>query len=257
VADVGSAIPGREPSPLAGAFNFRDLGGLPAGAGRRVRTGVLFRSDTLQALTGADVTRLVDDLGVQLVIDLRVGTESVSEGRGPLAASTVCYLNAPLRDLPAAVPDLTPAEQSLRFSLDHLASPSPVLPMLVTLLAAAAGRPAVLHCAAGKDRTGLVTALVLRLIGVGDEDIVADYLASAPNMARIVERFRSWPRYRDHMAAVPPEVYEAHEHTIRGILRGLDDGYGGATGWARSRGVPDAALAQLADGLLEPDPARR
>lgn len=241
-------------SPLAGAFNFRDLGGLPAGRDRRVRTGTLFRSDTLQALTEDDVAVLVDRLGVELVVDLRIGPEAVDEGRGPLAAATVCYLNAPLRDLPVSSVDETadPAAQSLHFYLEHLASPSPALPTLVRMLAAVAGRPTVLHCAAGKDRTGLVTALVLRLLGVADEDIVGDYLATEHNMPRIIERFRDWPRYRAHMAAVPAEVYQAQEHTIRGFLAGLDERYGGAAGWARSRGIGDAALTQLADGLLEP-----
>ncbi|MCU1661056.1 MAG: protein tyrosine/serine phosphatase [Pseudonocardia sp.] len=244
---------GRHVSPLTGAFNFRDLGGLAAGPDRRVRTGVLFRSDTLQALTPADVARLVDKLGIELVVDLRIGPEAVAEGRGPLAAATVCYLNAPLRDLP--VSDLDPREQTLHFYLEHLASPSPTLPMVVALVAAAAGRPTVLHCAAGKDRTGLVTALILRLLGVADEHIVADYLATAHNMPRIVERFAGWPRYRDHMAVVPAEVYQAQEFTIRGFLRGLDEVYGGALGWARSHGVPDAMIARLAAALLEPVPS--
>jgi protein-tyrosine phosphatase len=239
----------RHVSPLSGAFNFRDLGGLRVGPDRRIRSAVLFRSDTLQALTDSDVDRLVEVLGIELVVDLRIGPEAVAEGRGPLAAATVCYLNAPLRDLP--VTDRPPAEQSLQFYLDHLASPSPTLPTLIRLLAATAGRPTVLHCAAGKDRTGLVTALVLRLLGVADEDIVADYLATAHNLPQIIERFRGWPRYRDHMAMVPPEVYQAHEYTIRGFLHGLDERHGGARGWARSRGIGDDVLRQLSDGLLE------
>jgi hypothetical protein len=115
-----------------------------------------------------------------------------------------------------------------------------------------AGRPTVLHCAAGKDRTGLVTALVLRLLGVADEDIIADYLATADNLPRIIERFRGWPRYREHMALVPPEVYQAHEYTIRGFLHGLDERHGGAHGWARSRGIDDDVLQRLSAGLLEP-----
>ena len=237
-------------SPLHGAFNFRDLGGLRAGPHRRVRHGVLFRSDTLQALTEDDVRRLVEDLGVELVVDLRVGPEAVAEGRGPLAHTAVSYLNAPLQDLPV-LPHVTPRDQCLHFYLEHLASPSPTLPTLIRVLAAMAGRPTVLHCAAGKDRTGLVTALVLRLVGVDESDIVADYLASAHNMPRIVARFRDWPRYREHMRRVPPEVYQADEYTIREFLRRLDEEYGGARGWARRRGLPDTVLDQLADGLLE------
>jgi len=112
----------------------------------------------------------------------------------------------------------------------------------------------VLHCAAGKDRTGLVTALTLGLAGVDEDDIVDDYLASAHNMPRIVERFRGWPFYREHMAAVPAEVYQAQERTIRGFLEVLDREWGGAAGWAAARGIPAAVLAELTDGLLEPVP---
>ncbi|WP_300008712.1 tyrosine-protein phosphatase [Pseudonocardia sp.] len=242
--------PARHVSPLAGAFNFRDLGGLRAGPLRRVREGALFRSDTLQALTADDVARLVDRVGVELLVDLRLGPETVAQGRGPLAAEGICYLNAPLPTVP--VTDLPPAEQTLHFSRAALASPSPVLPTVVRLIAAAAGRPTVLHCAAGKDRTGLVTALTLRLAGVDEADVVADYLASAHNMPRIVERFRDWPFYRDHMATVPPEVYQAQERTIRGLLDVLDRDWGGAAGWAAARGIPASVVAELTDGLLEP-----
>jgi protein-tyrosine phosphatase len=66
---------------LTGAFNFRDLGGLPTADGRRTRPGRLFRSDTLQALTEADVTYLVESLSVMLVIDLRDTDEAVEQGR--------------------------------------------------------------------------------------------------------------------------------------------------------------------------------
>jgi protein-tyrosine phosphatase len=66
---------------LTGAFNFRDLGGLPTADGRRTRSGLLFRSDTLQALTEADVTQLVRSLGVMLVMDLRDAGEAIGEGR--------------------------------------------------------------------------------------------------------------------------------------------------------------------------------
>lgn len=238
-------------SPLEGAYNFRDLGGLPAHGRRRVRSGVLFRSDTLQALSEQDVRRLVEDVGIGLVVDLRSGPEAVEEGRGPLASGTTCYLNAPLPDAP--VSDESPDQQTLLFYLANLAAPVSPLPTLLHLLSSVVGRvPTVLHCAAGKDRTGLVTALTLRLVDVEEDAVVDDYLRTGENMARIVQRFRDWPRYRDHMQRVPPEVYRADESTIRGFLRELDSRYGGARGWAAARGVGDDVVDRLARGLLEP-----
>lgn len=238
------------PALLRGAFNFRDLGGLRAGPALRVRPGVLLRSDTLQALTTEDVAHLVDTLRLELVVDLRLAAEAVEQGRGPMAATSVCYLNAPLHELRAT--DLPPADQSLAFYLQHLGSATSQVATVVRIVCAMAGRPVLLHCAAGKDRTGLVTALLLRLLGVDDAEIVADYLRSAAAMPKIMERFRSWPRYRDHMASVPPDVYRAEEHTITGFLAALDERYGGATAWARSRGIDETELDRLRAHLLVP-----
>ncbi|HJQ47148.1 MAG TPA: tyrosine-protein phosphatase [Amycolatopsis sp.] len=234
---------------LTGAYNFRDLSGLRTDDGHKVRAGALFRSDTLQALTERDVTYLVDSLGVQLIVDLRGGAEAVEQGRGLLAGAAVCYLNAPLRDAP--VSDLDPAEQTRQFYLQTLTTSGAMLANVVRILAAMAGRSVVLHCAAGKDRTGLVTALVLSLLGVQREEIVRDYLTTQQNMPRIVERFRQWPYYRNHMAAVPPQLYQTDENGIRAFLDHLDKHFNGAQGWARFRGVPDAVLLCLRAGLLE------
>jgi protein-tyrosine phosphatase len=239
-----------EPVSPAGTLNFRDLGGLPAGPGRRTRSGVLFRSDTLQALPDEDVALLVDRLGLELVIDLRGGPEAVEQGRGPLAARDVTYLNAPLRE---AEPNDEPAHrQALLFSLAHLEARTSVLGSAVRAAAAFAGRPTVVHCAAGKDRTGLVAGLVLALAGVDREAIVADYLASDPNMAAVMRRFGTWPRYAAHMATVAPEMYQVREDTIRGVLDVLDDRYGGAHGWALARGLDAALLDRFPARLTEP-----
>lgn len=88
---------------------------------------MLVRSDTLQALTAADVDFLVTTLRLELIVDLRAGPEAVGEGRGPMADTGVCYLNAPLRDLSPA-DGVPPDEQALRFSLDHLAARPPRCP---------------------------------------------------------------------------------------------------------------------------------
>ncbi|MGE3664574.1 MAG: tyrosine-protein phosphatase [Pseudonocardia sp.] len=249
LTDLPGTPPGRP--TISGAFNFRDLGGLRAGPGHRTRSGVLFRSDTLQALTAEDVAHVVDELRPELIVDLRTGGEAVAQGRGPLARAPICYLNAPLHEAP--VSDLPAGEQTLAFYLVHLESPTSKAATVVRVVCALVGRPVVVHCAAGKDRTGLVIALLLRLAGVDDAEIVADYMRSAPAMPRIVERFRTWPHYADHMAAVAPEVYETAEHTITGFLAALDRRHGGAVGWARSRGITDGEITRLRAGLLVPD----
>lgn len=237
---------------VTGAFNFRDLGGLPTGDGRRTRPGLLFRSDTLQALTEADVTHVIRSLGVMLVMDLRDADEAVEQGRGLLGRSPLGYVNLPLEAAPAA--GTAPAGTggaTLDFYLGHLESASSVLPLALQILAVSLPRPTVVHCAVGKDRTGLMVALVLGIVGVTEEAIVADYMATAPNMPRMNERFRAWPRYREHMAATDPELYRVQEQPIRAFLRELGRRYGGARGWARHRSIPEPVLEMLADRLTE------
>ena len=234
------------PTPaLEGAFNFRDLGGLPTEDGRRTRHGRLYRSDSLQELTDADVRTLADELGVAFLLDLRLAEEAVQQGRGPLSTRPVCYLNVPLVDVDAPVG--RPGERTVNQYLEHLES-DPNLVVAVELLATLARRPTVLYCAAGKDRTGVVTALLLRSIGVTEEAVVADYMATAPNMGRIVERFGRWPRYRDNMTRLPAEIYVASEHTIRTFLRELESRYGGARGWARQKGIGATLLDDAGRG---------
>lgn len=227
--------------------NFRDVGGLPTTDGRRIRPGRLFRSDSLQELDDSDVTVLVDRLGIRYVIDLRTASEAVQQGRGPLSAHPVAYVNVPLADVdrPAGPPGTVVLSQYLQ----HLDN-DPNLPLAVETVAHAVSHPTVVHCAAGKDRTGVVLALVELLLGVPEEHVVADYMATAANIDAIVGRLRGWQRYADNMARLPAEIYRCEEHVIRGLLRELAGRYGGARQWALERGVPADTTDRLRDRLL-------
>lgn len=238
----------RHVSPLTGAFNFRDLGGLPARDGRVTRFGALFRSDTLQALMADDAAHLVDGLGIEVIIDLRLAREAIEEGRGLLADHpSLCYVNAPLA---MASAEAIPGESPLVSLYRGCMAPESPLPRVIALIAAMAGHPTVFHCAAGKDRTGLVAAIVLRLLGVEDTVIVADYLASRANMAAMLARFQTWPRYRDHLAAMPPEVYAVEEGPLRSFLADLDARHGGADAWAARCGIGPQLIEHLREKLL-------
>jgi protein tyrosine/serine phosphatase len=237
-------------SRVEGVLNFRDLGGLRA-AGGRVRPGVLFRSDTLQALTVRDVAYLVDEVGLELVVDLRIGAEAAEQGRGPLVDTAVCYLNVPLPEAP--ISDLPPAEQTLALYRAHASTPHAGPGTVVKVVSALSGSPTLVHCAMGKDRTGLVVALLLKLVGVADDDVVADYLRTAQAVPELVRRFRGWPHYARHMESVPSEVYGIHEDTMVRFLSWLDVEFGGAAGWATARGVDAETVARLRRGLVVPD----
>jgi protein-tyrosine phosphatase len=232
---------------LTGADNFRDIGGLATADGGQLRSGRLFRSGSLQELTDQDVRVLVDRLAVRYVVDLRTAAEAVEQGRGRLGAYPVCYLNVPLVDVDA--PTAPPGRVVLQQYLDHLEA-DPNLPLAIEVIANAVAHPTVIHCAAGKDRTGVVAALIELCLGVPEEQVVADYMVTASHMDAVLARFRRWPRYAHRMTVLPAEIYRCEEHVIRGLLGAIGERYGGARAWALSRGVPAGALAQLRRHLV-------
>jgi protein-tyrosine phosphatase len=233
---------------LSGTANSRDIGGLATVDGARVRSGRLFRSASLQAITADGVDTLLRQLGVRTIIDLRSSEEAVDEGRGLLAKESLCYVNVPLVDLHR--PSEGEAHAVLGQYLHHLAYDEN-LPLAIEAIAAAVHHPTIVHCAAGKDRTGVVMALVELLIGVDEEQVVEDYIATAEHMAAVLAMFRRWPRYRANMECLPPAIYRCEELVIRGLLAELKARYGGAHGWAATLGVSDHMVAALCANLID------
>lgn len=233
---------------LEGAFNFRDLGGLPLADGRRTQTGRLFRSDTLQALTPRDVALLLEEVDLRTVVDLRLPQEVQEEGRGLLGQSgRVSFVDAPFE---MASTEGIPADQVLERLYERcLASDS--LPLAIESIAAHVDRPLLFHCAAGKDRTGIVAAVVLGLVGVDDDAIVTDYMRSAGAMPLVIERFQTWPRYREHFAAMPPEVYAVEERPIRRLLAAVRQNFGSMREWARCCGIAFSTVQRLQALLVQ------
>ncbi len=240
--------------PLSGAFNFRDLGGYVGRDGRVTRWGTLFRSDTLHELTETDVA-LLRSLGLVTVIDLRTSRELERTGRGPLAPEPVAFRHLSLiRDGEGeamAAPGLLGEELSERY-LWYLDVGRESLVDALALVSEPASLPLVFHCAAGKDRTGVLAALVLDILDVADEVIVADYLITAGRMELILGRYRSDPLLAERMASVPPSRFGVEAETMVRFLGQLDARFGGARAWAVAAGVPPEALDRMAELLLEP-----
>jgi hypothetical protein len=244
---------------LAGAYNFRDLGGYATADGRTTRWGTLFRSDTLHELTAGDVG-LLAELGLVTILDLRTSVEVEATGRGPLAATPVEYRH--LSVLPEtgaggsdgeAVAAPAPAGDDLaeRY-LWYLDGGQAALAEAIDLLAEPDRLPAVFHCAAGKDRTGVLAALVLDLVGVEREVIVADYVLTAERMPLIMERYAKDPAFAERLARTPASRFAVVADTMERFLDGLDLRFGGARGWALHAGVPAATLDRLAGLLVDP-----
>ena len=247
---------------LEGPANFRDIGGVPTSDGRAVCTGRVYRSDSLSYMTDADVQHCVDGLGIHAVIDLRAGHEVDQFSHGPLEATGVVFLHRPVvdetrrehivRDPGAPAPELMSPASIYLMMLEQFADR---LTEVVRLIADPATHPVVFHSAAGKDRTGIVAALVLGALGVDDETIVADYVLTAEHMPLLVERHRAVAAERGVDAEVGDPHFAAEADAMRGVLAGLEakhghDGISGVEGYLLANGLGPEALATLRDSLL-------
>lgn len=244
---------------LEGAVNVRDLGGLPTLDGRRTAHGVLLRSDNLQDLTPADVEVLHERLGVRTVVDLRTAGEAAREGATPLHALGVDHrqhslvpevLAAGDPALDARVlPDRT-GMLPLQVYRGYLEEASDAVVAAVRVLADPAAGTTVFHCAAGKDRTGVVAALVESAVGVTREAVLADYLLTAERVPAIVARLASSATYAADVTGRPLSGHFPQPETMAGILDLLDTEWGGARGWLLAHGLTEAELASLERRLL-------
>lgn len=238
---------------LEGCLNFRDLGGYATSDGRRVRWRRLFRSDGLHVLTAADIRRVRDELRIGDVIDLRSSAELRIDGRGLLAQEPVRFHHLPLFDGVQTSPEQQAAAMNLAdryFLLAEFAKDA--IARVVSVLAHAPS-PAVYHCAAGKDRTGVVSAVLLGALGVREEVIIADYAATQENLDAIVARLMATEGYRTMLEALPPDTLHAAPETMIDLLTRIRERYGSMTAYLISAGVPQSTLDHLAVAMLEPD----
>jgi protein-tyrosine phosphatase len=236
---------------LVGAHNFRDLGGLPTADGRHTRRGVLFRSDGLWGLTTEDAEAL-EALGLHTVLDLRWPDEAERDGRWPFDES-IRYVNVPFFPNPVERPPDAP-QRTVDFGAYYLWALDTAREQAVSafeIIAAPNAFPLVFHCTAGKDRTGVLSALVLGSAGVTPEAIVADYASTSERMEALLAKWRMNPTYAERIDSVPPEILAAHPETMRRFLDLLDERYGGPRGWARAAGVRDETVDGLAAALVQ------
>lgn len=241
--------------PLENVHNFRDLGGYAAADGRIVRWRTLFRADGLQRLSDNDV-EAVRPLELRTVIDLRTPEELEERGRFPVDAIRVVFHHIPVIDATSqfseglegvddAADFLVGAyRQMLRVGADRLGE-------AIRLLAMPGSLPAVFHCAAGKDRTGLVAALALTALGVSEDDIVEDYALTEAAMLR----WRAWmeraqPEAMRAFDQMPSGLSAALPAAMRRILDELRAADGSFDGFLDSIGVGEQVRWHLRQGLL-------
>ncbi|MHB8681180.1 MAG: tyrosine-protein phosphatase [Acidimicrobiales bacterium] len=238
---------------LDGCCNFRDLGGYATTDGRVTRWRRLFRADGLAQLTDADLEVLAG-IGVRTAIDLRTDLEVESRGR-IRADAALTYHHLPLTDtLPGA--EQTPDWRDSAFVAARYASMltdgESSVARAVQLLGDAAHLPAVFHCSVGKDRTGVLAAVVLGLLGVPEETIVEDYVLSAKAMVHVLERLQQeFPDAADVVERFAPVILSVDPESMTGFLQALHARYGSFAGLAEVLGLGDA-VGRLRHQLLEP-----
>lgn len=222
---------------LEGASNVRDLGGLRTADGRRTRFGRLYRSDSPSELTPDDVRALVDDRGLRHVVDLRSREEVERDGPGPLERAGLAYANHWMSSDPGVgqvVPEIMRGNLSGHY-LGYLGSGAERVVAAARLLADPGNHPALVHCAAGKDRTGTLVALLLDAVGVRPEEIAADYALTDANMGAVFERVvRRLEASGGPLPTVsrdlPDESRRARAETMAEFLDQLTTVFGGGRG---------------------------
>ena len=240
---------------LEAVHNFRDLGGYPTSDGRTTRWRTLYRADGLQRLAGADLD-VIRTLGLRTVIDLRRADEIAERGAFPVHDHPVEYHNLSVLDVmwhDKETPEFDDDADFLHWAYtDMLATGGATFADAVDVLAGPDALPAVFHCAAGKDRTGLLAMLVLGALGVPDDYIVADYALTAARMIHA----RAWyattfPEQAALYADIPSAFLAALPAAMARVVDDLSAEHGSVRGYVTALGVTDATLDRLADGFLD------
>lgn len=239
---------------IDGLVNARDLGGLRTRDGRTIRSRQVIRSDNPKALTDQGQRDLSDLVAPALIVDLRMTLEVAREGY-TIAHDPVRVVNLPMLPQSGVNQEQIDAGAADNLVEDYMrqidVNAGSVVEAL-RLIADPANRPVVLHCTAGKDRTGIVVAMLLDILGVDHEVIVADYHVTTANMAPILERIRSAQVFQDNgLADAPMWIFESHPETMRDFLARMTATHGGAEAWALANGLTAAEIDGLRRTLLD------
>ena len=231
-----------------GLINLRDLGGLPTESGDTTRRGRLLRSESPHTLTGEGLRALLD-LGIGAVIDLR--TTSEREHRpSPLVEAGVHTVHAPIFTDDEDYPDHLPTAAEVYGWWFRERGRGIALAM--TSIADAPSAPVLVHCHAGKDRTGVIVALVLRLAGVDVGTIADDYALSGVQLADMLARDRITAVERGMDPVVVERLFTVRRDMMVQTMEGVDTEHGGVEPLLRSIGVDAARIQRLRDLLLSP-----
>lgn len=237
------------------AYNLRDLGGYQTQDGRIVAWRRLFRSGQLRHKTVEDLSRLQQATGLASVLDLRSSMEIRQETVGLLSEAGIRYHNVPF----ITDDDEKPADDLFsRFSnigqfyvlwSEYKEFGNRVVKAL-ELIAEPENHPLLFHCTIGKDRTGILSAIVLSVLGVNDEDIIEEYTLTAQSMEDFFNANRNEPEVKKAIGNLPGYFWEAAVESISLFLSTLHREYGSVRGYIEAQGTEDSLFQRLEEALL-------
>lgn len=232
---------------LEGAFNWRDLGGVSTADGYEVKRGKLFRADALHKLTDTDMSMLAD-IRISSIVDLRSTPELNRSGKARLVEQGATHMQIPVMEdvsqeaMPRELGDIymhmvnVGADRFVEV-LEHLSSIE--------------NMPAVFHCTAGKDRTGITAAFIYSILGVDREDIIADYVLTDAVVPKIMERIKAeQPELLARAEGKPVRQAGASDTILRSFLDTMDEEFDGPVAWLRKHGLTDSAMETLRNEML-------
>jgi len=236
-----------------------DAGGVEVQGGGSVRTGAIYRLSG--GLAGPEELARLDAAGLECVVDLRGADEDREAIRAWAAGAGVTYVTQPIPaadrggviEMVTSAATVAEAQAALdgvyRRIVDEFA------PQVTGTIGAMVGRTVAGYgCAAGKDRTGVVTALLHILLGATEEDAIARYVSGAPSPERLQGLIRGYMGLAEDAPVTPAMAVFAttRPQTMRDTLAHVRERYGGAEAYLRAHGLPDGAAEALREQLVVP-----
>jgi protein-tyrosine phosphatase len=236
--------------------NFRDIGGYQTKDGHEVAWRRIFRSGDLRKITSNDLSRLKEEIKLTSIIDLRSSIEVKEKTTDPLSEAGIRYYNIPF------ITGSGNREEEEKLFLKftnmgefylHIAKNEEFgrrLLEALEIIAVPENYPLVFHCAVGKDRTGILTAILLSILSVEDEDIIEDYALSAPYMEELISRMKVDPEMAKVTEHLPAYFWKAAPESMALFLSTLRKEFGSIRGYLEAQGIEASLFYRLEKALL-------
>jgi protein-tyrosine phosphatase len=241
---------------IESVINFRDLGGYRNRDGHVVAWRRVFRSGDFRHITGADITRIKEEIGLRTVIDLRTAQETEIQGSGLLSEPGIRHYNIPFiggddsrQEQERIYRECTNmGEFYLQLVRKELFGKK--IAEAIKIIAAPANHPLVFHCAVGKDRTGILSAILLSILDVEDEIIIEDYTLSAPAIKRLLISMVKNPTSAEFVKHVPDYFWDAAPESMEVFLSSMRREYVSIADYLITHGVKNSQIQSLKKTLL-------